>query len=171
MKNHTVLFATHTCNPRVEWAIPTCTPPLQSVTALWLILISHSAEDRRLSWPRWLIDYVPRWYSNSNQIAPRTGRLRAHAKQVNPVPWCPYTESQKNVFSFLRHESIDRSSFRSVSTQQPVPWMYCRNRESSVTDSSTCANANSADRAGMSATGVSESRDIFCRVSQKQLMV
>jgi len=36
-------------------------------------------------------------------------------KQVSLfVPWCPYTESNKNVFSFLRNESVDRNSFTSV---------------------------------------------------------
>ena len=30
------------------------TPQLQSVTALWLVLISCPAEGRRLSWPVWL---------------------------------------------------------------------------------------------------------------------
>jgi len=33
------------------------------------------------------------------------------------VPWCPNTDSDKNVFSFLRNESVDRSSFTSVGSQ------------------------------------------------------
>jgi len=33
---------------------PAITPQPQSVTALWLVLISHPAEGRRLSWPSWL---------------------------------------------------------------------------------------------------------------------
>jgi len=39
-------------HPQVEWTIPAFTPQPQSITALWLALISRPAEGRRLSWPR-----------------------------------------------------------------------------------------------------------------------
>jgi len=35
---------------QVEWAMPTFTPQLQCITALWPELISHPVEGRRLSW-------------------------------------------------------------------------------------------------------------------------
>jgi len=48
-KGHTVIPATHMfihkCN---EPYIPAFTPQPQSITALWLVLISHCAEGRRL---------------------------------------------------------------------------------------------------------------------------
>jgi len=40
--------------PQVEWTIPAFTPQPQSITALWLLLISRPDEGRRLSWPGWL---------------------------------------------------------------------------------------------------------------------
>ena len=40
--------------PQVEQAIPAFTPQPQSITALWLVLISRPTEGRRLSWPGWL---------------------------------------------------------------------------------------------------------------------
>lgn len=39
-RNHTVLFATHTCNSHVEWATPADTFQLQSVIAFRPVLIS-----------------------------------------------------------------------------------------------------------------------------------
>jgi len=45
--------------PQVEWTIPAFTPQSQSVTALWLVLISRPDERRRLSWPGWLGE-IPR---------------------------------------------------------------------------------------------------------------
>ena len=50
--------------PQVEWTIPTFNPQPQSITALWLVLISRPAEGRRdwrVSWPRvawWNIEVV-----------------------------------------------------------------------------------------------------------------
>ena len=35
----------------MEWTIPAFTPQPQSITALWLVLISRPTEGRRLSWP------------------------------------------------------------------------------------------------------------------------
>jgi len=34
---------------------PAFTPQPQSITALWPVLVSRSAEGRRLSWPGWLV--------------------------------------------------------------------------------------------------------------------
>jgi len=59
-----------TCHPHVypqaEWTIPACTPQRQSVTALWLVLNSCPAEDRRLSWPGWLSEIL-RWFIRRRQ--------------------------------------------------------------------------------------------------------
>jgi len=48
-----------TCQPRVypqvQWTIPAFNPQAQSIATLWLVLISHTAEGRRLSWPGWLV--------------------------------------------------------------------------------------------------------------------
>ena len=38
-------------------AMPAFTPQLQSITALWLVLILPSTEGRRLSRPGWLVRY------------------------------------------------------------------------------------------------------------------
>ena len=53
-RDHTVLPATHTFYPQVKWSIPVFDPQPHSVAALWLVLISHPTEGRRLSWPGWL---------------------------------------------------------------------------------------------------------------------
>jgi len=42
--------------------IPAFTPQQQSITALWLVLISRPAEGRRLSWPEWLGEIL-RWFA------------------------------------------------------------------------------------------------------------
>ena len=36
-------------HPQMAWAMPAFTPQLQSITALWLVLISWPTEGRRLS--------------------------------------------------------------------------------------------------------------------------
>ena len=55
--------ALHTCHlhlyPQVEWT----TSQPQSIITLWLALISHPAEGRRLSWHKWL-GYILRWYAH-----------------------------------------------------------------------------------------------------------
>jgi len=60
-----------TCNPhvylQVEWAIPAFTPQPQSITALWLVLISSPVEGRRLSWPGWLGEIL-RWYIRRRRL-------------------------------------------------------------------------------------------------------
>ena len=48
--------------PQVEWTISAFTPQPQSITALWLVLISRPAEGRRLSWPGWLGEIL-RWFA------------------------------------------------------------------------------------------------------------
>jgi len=54
-----------TCHPRiypqVEWTVPAFTPQPQSITALWLVLISRPAEGRRLSWRGWLGEIL-KWF-------------------------------------------------------------------------------------------------------------
>ena len=54
-RDHTVLPATHTFIHK--WNEPSCrySPPAQSVTALWPVLIFRPAEGRRLSWSEWLV--------------------------------------------------------------------------------------------------------------------
>jgi len=47
--------------PQIEWAIPAFKPEPQSITALWLVLIS-----RRLSWPGWLGEIL-RWFVRRRQ--------------------------------------------------------------------------------------------------------
>ena len=37
--------------PQVEWTIPAFTPQPQSITALWLVLLSRPTEGSRMSWP------------------------------------------------------------------------------------------------------------------------
>ena len=43
-------------------------PQLQSIAALWLVLISCPTEDRRLSWPGWLSEIL-RWFSYAKTVA------------------------------------------------------------------------------------------------------
>jgi len=50
--------------PQVEWTIPAFIPQPQSITTLWLVLISHPTEGSRLSWPGWLGEIV-RWLRRS----------------------------------------------------------------------------------------------------------
>jgi len=62
--------------PQVEWTIPAFTPQPQSITALWLVLISRPAEGRRLSWPGSVIDaQVP---STTQTHATVHGRPKKH---------------------------------------------------------------------------------------------
>jgi len=54
-----------TCHPhvyaQVESTIPAFIPQPQSITALWLVLISRPAEGRRLSWSGWFGEIL-RWF-------------------------------------------------------------------------------------------------------------
>jgi len=55
-KDHTVLPVTHTfIHKWNEPYLPLLHPLLQSVIALWPVLIFCPAEGRRLNWPDWLI--------------------------------------------------------------------------------------------------------------------
>jgi len=40
-----------------NYTLPAFTPQLQSITALWLVLIYRPTEGRRLSRPGWLVTY------------------------------------------------------------------------------------------------------------------
>jgi len=54
MRGHIVLPGIHTF---IHWRNGPYLPfisQLQNITAVWLILISHSTEGRRLNWPKWL---------------------------------------------------------------------------------------------------------------------
>ena len=39
----------------------------QSITALWLVLVSRPADGRRLSWPGWLGE-IPRWFAGLKTV-------------------------------------------------------------------------------------------------------
>jgi len=55
MRDHTVLPATRTFIHKWNKPYLPLLPQLQSITALWSVLIFHPTESRRLSWPEWLI--------------------------------------------------------------------------------------------------------------------
>jgi len=54
--------------PWVEWYILAFTPQPQSVTALCLVLISHPAEGKRLSWPRNALRTKFSWWGISSRL-------------------------------------------------------------------------------------------------------
>jgi len=87
----------------------------------------------------------------------------AHHKTSQHVPWCPNADSNENVFSFLRNESVDRSSFTSV-----VSLFHARGAATETALSLIRRHvrgltrlphdeARGADRAGISVTGASKS--------------
>jgi len=96
-----------TCHPHVypqmEWTIPAFPPQPQSITALWLVLISHPAEGRWLSWPGWF-DEILSWFcppktvthrsTNRAQcrvtslIRPTTLPLRHATRETDPFHMC-----------------------------------------------------------------------------------
>ena len=98
----------------------------------------------------------------------------AHHKTSQHVPWCPNTDSNENVFSFLRNESVDRGSFRSVVSL----FLWCGNRESSVVDSSICPRYDEVvTRQGAQCRSCGyfddrcqQVRDVPRRVSKKRLV-
>jgi len=55
--------------PQVEWAISAFTPQLQSITAVWLMLILLPGEGRRLSWPGWLGEILS-WFACPKTVTP-----------------------------------------------------------------------------------------------------
>jgi len=67
-RSRTVLPATHTFiykqnEPYLRYS------QLWSVTALWLVLVFHSAEGRRLIWPEWLVaNGLPRWFISLQMV-------------------------------------------------------------------------------------------------------
>ena len=86
-----------------------------------------------------------------------------HHKTNQHVLWYLNTDSNKNVFSFLQNEYVDRSIFRSVgslfhargaATEKALSLL--RRHVLGMTRLSH-DEARSADRAGISATGVSKS--------------
>jgi len=86
-----VLPATHTFIHVYGISHSVVTPQLQSITALWPVLISRPAEGRRLSWPRWLGE-MPGWFARPKTVThPRTGAAaagnRTHDNRVaSPAP-------------------------------------------------------------------------------------
>jgi len=72
-----VLPATHTFIHVYGISHPVVTPQLQSITALWPVVISHPAEGRRLSWPEWLGE-TPRWFARPKTVT-RSGTRGAAA--------------------------------------------------------------------------------------------
>jgi len=95
---------------------------------------------------------------------PPTSRPRVHHKRNQHVPWCPNTDLNKNVFSFLWNKSVDCSSFRSVSSLFHARGATTEKALSPIRRHVRCMTrllphdeARSADRAGISATGVSKS--------------
>jgi len=76
-KDHIVLPATHTFIH--EWNEPFCfysTSQLQSITAVWLVLVFYHAEGRWLSWPMWVVTY---WDGYSSIAAPVSSHCRWYA--------------------------------------------------------------------------------------------
>ena len=82
MRDHTVLPATHTFIHKWNKPYLPLLPQLQSVTALWLVLIFCPTESRRLRWPEWLItnqgafpSLQPVTHSSTNWAWPRVTLL------------------------------------------------------------------------------------------------
>ena len=69
MRDHTVLPATHMfIHKWNEPYLPGFTPQPRSITALWPVLISRSAEGRRLSWPACLGEIL-KWFARRMTVA------------------------------------------------------------------------------------------------------
>jgi len=90
--------------PHVEWAIPASTPQLRSISALWLVFISHPTEGRRLSCPGWL-GAVLRWF------------VAAHPKTVTH-PSTDQSSSESN--SRLSH-----CESNALTTRPPATSLVC----------------------------------------------
>jgi len=87
--------------PQVEWTIPAFTPQPQSITALWLVLISCPAEDRRLSWSGWLGEIL-RWFLPPKMVThPSTNRDRRRVTSLIRPNMLP-----------LRHVATQQSTIR-----------------------------------------------------------
>ena len=91
-----------TCHPHVypqlKWTIHACTPQPQTITTLWLVLISSPAKDRRLSWPGWLGEML-RWFAcrRWSPIAVLTGPTYSNfddtPNTVTTTPCCHQKET------------------------------------------------------------------------------
>ena len=81
--------------PQVEWTIPAFTPQPQSITALWLVLISCPTEDRRLSWPGWLGEILRRFARLKTVTHPSTNRA-----------WRRVTSMKRPTTLLLRHTAV-----------------------------------------------------------------
>ena len=88
--------------PRMEWTIPAFTPQWQSITALWLVLISRPAEGRRLSWPGEIL----RWFVHQRRppipvlTGPDVEQLRWYAQRRYQYATLPQV-----IPSYLKHVS------------------------------------------------------------------
>ena len=67
--SHSVTYHSHVY-PQVEQATPAFTFQRQSFTDLWSVVIPNPTEGRRLSWPGWLIPYIPRRYIRVTKRSP-----------------------------------------------------------------------------------------------------
>jgi len=63
---HSFTCHPHVC-PQVEWTIPAFNLQPQSIATLWLVLISHPTEGRRLSWPG-LLGEILRWFDRPKTV-------------------------------------------------------------------------------------------------------
>jgi len=59
-------FAWHVY-PHIMESHPAFTPQLQCIAGLWLLLISHPTESRRLSWTEWLSE-IQRWFACTKTV-------------------------------------------------------------------------------------------------------
>jgi len=67
-------------------AIPAFTPQTQSIAALWQVLISRSAEGRRLSWPGWLGEILMRFaHPKMVSIKVLAKLYNLHGKSQSPL--------------------------------------------------------------------------------------
>jgi len=123
-----------TCNPhvypRMEWTIPAFTTQPQSITALWLALISHHAEGRRLSWPGWLGEIL-RWFGRQRRspipvlAGPDIEQLRWYAQQRYRYPMPPHVTClshilmDKNQIHLPQHKQPPHTPFNSLKISDP----------------------------------------------------
>ena len=97
-RDHTVLPATHTFI-QMEWTTAAAlrSPQPQSITALWLVLISRPAEGRRLSWPGWFGEIL-RW---------------SVRRRRSPIP----VRARRRVTSLIRPSPNDVTAIRHAATK------------------------------------------------------
>ena len=73
--------------------IPAFTPQPQSVTALWPVLIFCPAEDRRLSWPEWLVIQTEVVYPPQTVTHPSTNQARRTVTSLIETNALPLSEA------------------------------------------------------------------------------